>query len=85
MKTVKYLNGFKKLIFAVKIPKYNFIHKHPDSDCLSFSARMAALQEDNKNLELGLSKMEGERKQAQERSNNLEKVSSFIFTYTGHK
>lgn len=50
------------------------MHKHPDSDCLSFSARMAALQEDNKNLELSLSKMEAERKQAQERSNNLEKV-----------
>ncbi|XP_068196519.1 rho-associated protein kinase 1 isoform X1 [Antennarius striatus] len=36
-------------------------------------ARMAGLQEDNKNLKLSLSKVEGERKQAQERSNNLEK------------
>uniref|UniRef100_A0A7N6B0U9 Rho-associated protein kinase 1 n=1 Tax=Anabas testudineus TaxID=64144 RepID=A0A7N6B0U9_ANATE len=36
-------------------------------------ARMAALQEDNKKLELSLSKMEAERKQAQERSNTLEK------------
>uniref|UniRef100_A0A665UUN2 Rho-associated protein kinase 1 n=1 Tax=Echeneis naucrates TaxID=173247 RepID=A0A665UUN2_ECHNA len=36
-------------------------------------ARMAGLQEDNKNLKLGLSKVEAERKQAQERSNNLEK------------
>lgn len=36
-------------------------------------ARMAGLQEDNKNLKLTLSKMESERKQAQERSNNLEK------------
>lgn len=36
-------------------------------------ARMASLQEDNKNLKLTLSKMESERKQAQERSNNLEK------------
>lgn len=35
---------------------------------------MAALQEDNKNLEHSLSKMEAERKQAQERSNTLEKV-----------
>lgn len=35
---------------------------------------MAALQEDNKKLELSLSKMEAERKQAQERSNTLEKV-----------
>uniref|UniRef100_A0A4W6C0E6 Rho-associated protein kinase 1 n=1 Tax=Lates calcarifer TaxID=8187 RepID=A0A4W6C0E6_LATCA len=36
-------------------------------------ARMAGLQEDNKNLKLSLSKVESERKQAQERSNNLEK------------
>ncbi|CAJ1072492.1 rho-associated protein kinase 1 isoform X2 [Xyrichtys novacula] len=36
-------------------------------------ARMAGLQEDNKNLKLSLSKVEGERKQSQERSNNLEK------------
>uniref|UniRef100_A0A3B5AVE5 Rho-associated protein kinase 1 n=1 Tax=Stegastes partitus TaxID=144197 RepID=A0A3B5AVE5_9TELE len=36
-------------------------------------ARMAGLQEDNKNLKLSLSKVETERKQAQERSNNLEK------------
>ncbi|XP_074545440.1 rho-associated protein kinase 1 isoform X1 [Halichoeres trimaculatus] len=36
-------------------------------------ARMAGLQEDNKNLKLSLSKVEAERKQAQERSNNLEK------------
>lgn len=54
---------------------------------LSFSARMAGLQEDNKNLKLSLSKVESERKQAQERSNNLEKVntthtsSSNIYTY----
>lgn len=39
-----------------------------------FSARMAGLQEDNKSLKLSLSKVEAERKQAQERSNNLEKV-----------
>ncbi|CAG5896586.1 rho-associated protein kinase 1 isoform 2-T2 [Menidia menidia] len=36
-------------------------------------ARLAGLQEDNKNLKHSLSKVEGERKQAQERSNNLEK------------
>uniref|UniRef100_A0A8C4GPJ7 Rho-associated protein kinase 1 n=1 Tax=Dicentrarchus labrax TaxID=13489 RepID=A0A8C4GPJ7_DICLA len=36
-------------------------------------ARMAGLQEDNKSLKLSLSKVEAERKQAQERSNNLEK------------
>uniref|UniRef100_A0A6Q2WPD0 Rho-associated protein kinase 1 n=1 Tax=Esox lucius TaxID=8010 RepID=A0A6Q2WPD0_ESOLU len=36
-------------------------------------ARMTGLQEDNKNLKLSLSKVESERKQAQERSNNLEK------------
>lgn len=36
---------------------------------------MAGLQEDNRSLKLSLSKAEGERKQAQERSNNLEKVS----------
>uniref|UniRef100_UPI003AAF0E46 rho-associated protein kinase 1 isoform X2 n=1 Tax=Centroberyx gerrardi TaxID=166262 RepID=UPI003AAF0E46 len=36
-------------------------------------ARMAGLQEDNKNSKLSLSKVETERKQAQERSNNLEK------------
>uniref|UniRef100_A0A8C7TDN5 Rho-associated protein kinase 1 n=1 Tax=Oncorhynchus mykiss TaxID=8022 RepID=A0A8C7TDN5_ONCMY len=35
--------------------------------------RTAGLQEDNKNLKLGLSKVEAERKQAQERRNNLEK------------
>uniref|UniRef100_A0A665UUJ5 Rho-associated protein kinase 1 n=1 Tax=Echeneis naucrates TaxID=173247 RepID=A0A665UUJ5_ECHNA len=40
---------------------------------LENEARMAGLQEDNKNLKLGLSKVEAERKQAQERSNNLEK------------
>lgn len=32
------------------------------------------MQEDNKSLKLSLSKVEGERKQAQERSNTLEKV-----------
>lgn len=37
---------------------------------------MAGLQEDNKSLKLSLSKVEAERKQAQERSNNLEKVYS---------
>lgn len=42
---------------------------------VSLKARMAGLQEDNRNLKLSLSKAEGERKQAQERSNNLEKVS----------
>jgi hypothetical protein len=36
---------------------------------------MAGLHEDNNNLKLGLSKVEAERKQVQERSNNLEKVS----------
>uniref|UniRef100_A0A3P8RLE1 Rho-associated protein kinase 1 n=1 Tax=Amphiprion percula TaxID=161767 RepID=A0A3P8RLE1_AMPPE len=40
---------------------------------LENEARMAGLQEDNKNLKLSLSKVETERKQAQERSNNLEK------------
>lgn len=35
---------------------------------------MAGLQEDNKSLKQSLSKVETERKQAQERSNNLEKV-----------
>lgn len=35
---------------------------------------MSGLQEDNKGLKLSLSKVEAERKQAQERSNNLEKV-----------
>uniref|UniRef100_A0A8C5B3N6 non-specific serine/threonine protein kinase n=1 Tax=Gadus morhua TaxID=8049 RepID=A0A8C5B3N6_GADMO len=35
--------------------------------------RMAGLHEDNNNLKLGLSKVEAERKQVQERSNNLEK------------
>lgn len=38
------------------------------------TARMAGLQEDNKSLKQSLSKVETERKQAQERSNNLEKV-----------
>lgn len=38
------------------------------------AARMAGLQEDNKSLKQSLSKVETERKQAQERSNNLEKV-----------
>ena len=51
-----------------------------------FSARMAGLQEDNKSLKLSLSKVEAERKQAQERSNNLEKVYNkshvrFLETY----
>lgn len=41
---------------------------------MPFPARMAGLQEDNKSLKLSLSKVEAERKQAQERSNNLEKV-----------
>lgn len=40
------------------------------------SARMTGLQEDNKSLKLSASKVEAERKQAQERSNNLEKVYS---------
>uniref|UniRef100_A0A8C4ETL8 Rho-associated protein kinase 1 n=1 Tax=Dicentrarchus labrax TaxID=13489 RepID=A0A8C4ETL8_DICLA len=40
---------------------------------LENEARMAGLQEDNKSLKLSLSKVEAERKQAQERSNNLEK------------
>ncbi|XP_059915286.1 rho-associated protein kinase 1 isoform X1 [Gadus macrocephalus] len=35
--------------------------------------RMAGLHEDNNNLKLGMSKVEAERKQVQERSNNLEK------------
>ena len=38
---------------------------------------MTGLQEDNKNLKISISKVEGERKQAQERSNNLEKVCRF--------
>lgn len=45
------------------------------ADFVLFSARLAGLQEDNKNLKINLSKVEGERKQAQERSNYLEKVS----------
>lgn len=52
-----------------------------------FSARMAGLQEDNKSLKLSLSKVEAERKQAQERSNNLEKVdrkSLMVLTGFGH-
>ncbi|KAM4557215.1 rho-associated protein kinase 1 isoform 1-T1 [Fundulus diaphanus] len=36
-------------------------------------ARLAGLHEDNKNLKISLSKVEGDRKQAQERSNYLEK------------
>lgn len=44
----------------------------------AFSARMASLQEDNKDLKHGLSKVESERKQAQEKSNNLEKVYKYI-------
>uniref|UniRef100_A0A8C7TDX1 Rho-associated protein kinase 1 n=1 Tax=Oncorhynchus mykiss TaxID=8022 RepID=A0A8C7TDX1_ONCMY len=40
---------------------------------LENEVRTAGLQEDNKNLKLGLSKVEAERKQAQERRNNLEK------------
>lgn len=45
-----------------------------DCNVLSMAARMAGLQEDNKSLKQSLSKVETERKQAQERSNNLEKV-----------
>ncbi|KAF7664879.1 hypothetical protein LDENG_00163120 [Lucifuga dentata] len=41
-------------------------------------ARMAGLQEDNKNLKHSLSKVEAERKQAQERSNNLEKEKNSL-------
>ncbi|KAM6918728.1 rho-associated protein kinase 1 isoform 2-T2 [Xenentodon cancila] len=41
-------------------------------------ARLAGLQEDNKNLKLSLSKVETERKQAQERSNNLEKEKNSL-------
>lgn len=62
----------EKKALAMKLPSR-------DHDCLStilFSARMAGLQEDNKSLKLSLSKVEAERKQAQERSNNLEKVYS---------
>lgn len=44
------------------------------ADCAFCSARLAGLQEDNKNLKINLSKVEGERKHAQERSNYLEKV-----------
>uniref|UniRef100_A0A8C7IUC8 Rho-associated protein kinase 1 n=1 Tax=Oncorhynchus kisutch TaxID=8019 RepID=A0A8C7IUC8_ONCKI len=40
---------------------------------LENEVRTTGLQEDNKNLKLGLSKVEAERKQAQERRNNLEK------------
>ncbi|XP_028448589.1 rho-associated protein kinase 1 isoform X2 [Perca flavescens] len=42
-------------------------------EIMELQARMAGLQEDNKNLKHSLSKVEGERKQAQERSNTLEK------------
>ncbi|XP_037538251.1 rho-associated protein kinase 1 isoform X1 [Nematolebias whitei] len=41
-------------------------------------ARLAGLQEDNRNLKLSLSKAEAERKQAQERSNNLEKEKNSV-------
>lgn len=41
-----------------------------------FVARITGLQEDNKNLKQSMSKVETERKQAQERNNILEKVSS---------
>uniref|UniRef100_A0A667ZZI2 Rho-associated protein kinase 1 n=1 Tax=Myripristis murdjan TaxID=586833 RepID=A0A667ZZI2_9TELE len=40
---------------------------------LENEARLAGLQDDNKNLKVSLSKVEAERKQAQERCNNLEK------------
>ena len=43
--------------------------------CFS-AARITGLQEDNKNLKLGFGKVEAERKQAQERSNTLEKVNA---------
>ncbi|XP_023190971.1 rho-associated protein kinase 1 isoform X1 [Xiphophorus maculatus] len=41
-------------------------------------ARLAGLQEDNKNLKINLSKVEGERKHAQERSNYLEKEKNSL-------
>lgn len=44
---------------------------------------MAGLQEDNKSLKQSLSKVETERKQAQERSNNLEKVGMTSHSCSG--
>ncbi|XP_037402944.1 rho-associated protein kinase 1 [Pygocentrus nattereri] len=41
-------------------------------------ARITGLQEDNKNLKQSLSKVEAERKQAQERSNSLEKEKNSL-------
>ena len=75
----KYERQTVKTINYLKRPaSYQKHHHHLNVwFCLLFSARMAGLQEDNKNLKLSLSKVEAERKQAQERSNNLEKV------YTG--
>ena len=46
------------------------------------SARVMGMHEDNKNLKLSLSKVEAERKQVQERSNTLEKVSTLHITST---
>lgn len=50
------------------------------------AARMAGVQEDNKSLKQSLSKVETERKQAQEKSNNLEKVgiTSYSFNRAAH-
>ena len=45
---------------------------------------MAGLHEDNNNLKLSLSKVEAERKQVQERSNNLEKVSRLSTSHPPH-
>ena len=45
---------------------------------------MAGLHEDNNNLKLSLSKVEAERKQVQERSNNLEKVSRLATSHPPH-
>lgn len=54
--------------------------------CIFLLARLAGLQEDNKNLKLSLSKVETERKQAQERSNNLEKVHAHnLYYYNGRQ
>lgn len=68
--------GLKKKDLAIKSYEIYLVNTVILTVCVDlwFSARMAGLQEDNKNLKLSLSKVEAERKQAQERSNNLEKV-----------
>ncbi|KAJ8408186.1 hypothetical protein AAFF_G00264140 [Aldrovandia affinis] len=47
-------------------------------EILELQARIASLQEDVKDLKLNLSKVEGDRKQAQERRNDLEKEKNSL-------